>query len=439
MYRYQREAAKRNNPYYNAIDMSKITPKQPNDMKYVALMSSASHTYGNCLAFMQNWILNLFPKDTFKTIHVNSKIAHRQIRSTGFEYVKKSKPMIIFRPRIGDTNEDKFLKGTPIIERQNNLYSTWGATNLEPYLIDRERGLEVKYQLNRSVMYIDVILVFSTLMNEIDYVHYIQNAVPLNKPFFIDTCFESYIPKEMLQIISGISDIPLEDPVHHSSQEFIKYMDGHSVFPTTYKLQGSSGTMEFYRFYPVNIETTLTDLSWDEGERVGHVMNQYQISFSVRTEFYSTGFYYIFSRKLFNQYKHFPVTHPEDSVIIPIFTDVVLKDDLKLNDGWQLMSSASCRLDKENDSICIDPLLNDSVRKCIQFHRSHGAHYFEFLDIKVRKQGEVLHENIDYEIDYDTMTVQFHNKDTYYTYKFLVCINLEYINDLIKTIFKANK
>ena len=58
-------------------------------------MSSMSHTYGNVLAFMQKWIMDLFPKDMFKTIHVNSKIAHRQLKSTEHEYIKKMKPMII--------------------------------------------------------------------------------------------------------------------------------------------------------------------------------------------------------------------------------------------------------------------------------------------------------------------------------------------------------
>ena len=77
--------------------------------KYISLMSSMSHTYGNVLAFMQKWIMDLFPKDMFKTVHVNSKIAHRQLKSTEHEYIKKMKPMIIFRPRISGIEEDRFL------------------------------------------------------------------------------------------------------------------------------------------------------------------------------------------------------------------------------------------------------------------------------------------------------------------------------------------
>ena len=62
--------------------------------KYISLMSSMSYTYGNVLAFMQKWIMDLFPKDMFKTVHVNSKIAHRQLRSTEHEYIKKMKPIL---------------------------------------------------------------------------------------------------------------------------------------------------------------------------------------------------------------------------------------------------------------------------------------------------------------------------------------------------------
>ena len=106
MYRYERDRELKK--YYNGYDPDSIPNNKIHDKRYVSLLTSMSHTYGNIFAFIQNWIINLFPKDLFKTIHVNSKIAHRQIRSTTHEYVKKTKPIIIFRPRIGDINDEKF-------------------------------------------------------------------------------------------------------------------------------------------------------------------------------------------------------------------------------------------------------------------------------------------------------------------------------------------
>lgn len=434
MFKYQRDKMFKEHPFYTGVD-PEVFEKSKRDKRYVALMSSMSHTYGNALAFMQNYIINLFPKDLFKTIHVNSKIAHRQIRTTPYEYTRKNKPIIIFRPRIGDINDDRFLKGTPMIERMTDLYSTYGMTNLLPLFEDPSKDLAVKFQLNRNVFYVDVVLIFSTLMQQIDYMHYIQNAVRINHNFNLETFLESYIPQEMLKIISDITGVPLYD-AHGSTKEFLSYMSGHSVYPITYKLQGSTGTREFYRYYPCNIDTIITDLTSDDGERFGHVTSDYKISFSVRMEFNSTGFYYLFSDHLFSDYTNLPTTYPEDTTIIPVFTDVVLKEDLNLRRGWRLYNSASCRLeDKDDVTINIDELLNDSIRKVIEYHKNNGMPYIEFLDIKIRKQGVIIHEGEDYTINYDTMDVTFNNPDTYYTYKFLICINVEYINDFIKDIF----
>ena len=100
-----------------------------------------------------------------------------------------------------------------------------------------------------------------------------------------------------------------------------------------------------------------------------------------------------------------------------------------------MYNSASCKIDHPNDSICIDELLNDSIRKVMKYHRENGIKFFEFLDIKVRRQGEILKEGQEYSIDYETMTVHFNRQSPYYTYKFLICINVDYINDFIKDVF----
>jgi hypothetical protein len=329
-------------------------------------------------------------------------------------------------------DEDKFLKGTLLIQKQYDLYNTRGATNLQPFFNDPKNDIMIKFQQNRAVMYIDVVMFFSTLMNQIDYVHYLENVVTWNSSRFCPTFLESYIPQEMLKIISDISGIPLFDE-ENSTKSFLRYLEQNCEMPVTYKLQGSSGTREFYRYYPTNIDLSFTNLSWDEGEKSGHVMNQYQVSFTCRLEFYTTGFYYLFADNIFDL--HLPVFNPETDNVIPIFTDVLEREDLNLRPGWHLYNKASCVLEKEYDSVCIDELLNNSIRTAIKYHQDNGIPLIEFLDIKVRRQGKLQHENRDYTIDYDTMTINFRNTSPYYTYRILVCINIEYINDLVKTIF----
>lgn len=409
-----------------------VPPKPKEDKRYVSLMSSMSHTYGNALAYMQNWIINLFPENMFKTIHVNSKIAHRQIRSTPHEYLKKSKPMIVFRPRIPSYDEDRFLKGTAMIERQTDIYSSWGSSNLLTFFEDPDKDISVRYQMNRTVMYVDVVVLLSTLMQQLDYYHYLQNAVRIGHPFSLQTCFESYLPQEMLKILGDCVDVPLYD-ADGTTKTFLDYMNGHSYFPITYKLQGSTNSKEFYRYYPVSIDTTIMDLEKDDGERTGNVMTQYQISFTVKMEFYSTGFYYIFSNKLYHI--DLPIIDSSTTDIIPVFTDVLMKEDLQLAQGWSLFNRAACRLESSEDSINIKQMLNSSIMETIEYHLKNGLPLFDFIDIKLRKQGVPIRHGEHYEINWNTLDVHFKNADTYHTYSICVCLNVEYINNLMKTLY----
>ena len=400
---------------------------------YIQCQCSSAHTFGNVTAFIQNWLLNLFPDGLFKTIHVNSKIAHAQLRSTPNEFLKKSPPMFIIRPRIDWNDNSRFLNGTPLIERQGDLYSTYGGTNLQPFFQDNRNKVAVKYQLNRHVMNFDVILVFNTLMQQLNWANYFLNVVRQDAPFFLETCLESYLSPELLKEISDCSGVPMVDE-DGSTKDFMKYLNSNSAYPITYKLQGSTQTEEYYRYYPARIDTIITNFTTDEGEKVGHVNSKYQMTFSIRCEFYATGFYYLFSDRL--PEKSMIKINNEDSTIIPVFTDVITKEDIDLPLGWQLYASPSCRLEKEDyDSISIESLFNDSLKKAIKFHTDRGMPLFDFFKLRVRKQGKLLESGKDYQFDVSTYMLHFKHCSVYYTYKILVMINVDYINNLIKEIY----
>ena len=401
-------------------------------VNYIQCQSSTAHTFGNVTAFIQNWLINLFPENLFKTIHVNSKIAHTQLRSTPNEFLKKTPPMFVIRPRIEWRDSGRFLNGTMLTERQGDLYHRYGGTNLQPFFNDNKRKVSVKYQLNRHVMDFDVILIFNTLMQQINWSNYFLNAVRQEIPFFLETCLESYLSPELLNQLSICSGIPLKDE-DGSSAEFIRYMNQNSAFPITYKLQGSTGTEEFYRYYPAKIDTIITNFNTDEGEKVGHIMDRYQITFSIRCEFFGTGFYFLFSDKL---KKNSIIVSDDNEMMVPIFTDVLTQDDVDLPVGWKLYASPSCMLEKPDDEVDISSLFNDSIIQAFKFHRERGIPIGEFFRIRVRKQGKILQYGKDYEFNPDTLKVTFKNCNTYYTYKIILMLNIEYINNLVKDVYK---
>lgn len=406
--------------------------ENPHEVKYVTMMGSAAHNYGNVLAQVQKWFIDKFPDKTFKTIHVQSKIAHRQLLSTPHEFLKKTKPIIVFKPRIS-YDEQRFMDGTLITERHTEVYMRGNNTELQPFFQDDSKRIAIKYTLNRYVMYIDMVMVFNTMMQQINYMHYLKNTLRINIPFDINTYLESYLSKDMMGYVSELSGIPLKTN-ENGTKDFLDYMNGNSCFPVTYKLQGSSGTDEYYRYYPATILSTITELSADDPEKSGTIVKEAHIGMTMKLEWYGTGLYYMFSDKIHDLPN---ITIPDDSNLIPIFTDMIMEEDLNLQPGWKLYSHFSCMLDKVKDTVQIDSQLNGSIKEVIAYHLKNGLPMNEAIEIRVRRQGKLLTEGINYKVDYNNEIIYFNNKDFgFYTYSIMICINIRYINELIKTIFK---
>ena len=112
-------------------------------------------------------------------------------------------------------------------------------------------------------------------------------------------------------------------------------------------------------------------------------------------------------------------------------------DDLNLAPGWTMYSHASYRLDKADDSVVFKPILNESIIKAIDYHLKNSIPLVNLIDVKVRKQGELLEYGTDYTIDYKTLTVNFKNQRGYsfYTYTVVIAIDIGYINEVISTVF----
>lgn len=411
-------------------------PLKSHPVKFVQMMSSSAHTYGNAVAFIQKWLIDQFPKNDdgssiFKSINVSSKIAHRQLRRTSNEISKNSKPSLMIRPRV-DFSDDRFLQGTPLTDRL--LYNSYnfGPDALQPFFFDSRNQVAIKYQLNRTVMYVDVVMVFYTLMQQLNYATYLKNKIPINNPFDLDTCFESFLSIELMEMISELSGVQINQ--NGSVKNFLSYMNQNSVNPVTYKLQGSTNSQEFYRYHPVKIITTIPSFEIDDGERNGQINDNYQINFTIRMEFYTNGMYFLFSDKVFKIKKP---TFSDDGSIIPIFTDVLLKEDWNLQTGWTQYNRATCGLSQMKDTINFSTLLSPAITAAIKYYVERSYYVGEIVDIRIREQGRLMSPGTEYFVDFENLDIHFNNNDYgYLTYTIMICINPEMINNLIKKEFK---
>lgn len=405
---------------------------------YCVAQTSLAHTYGNVTCFITEYIKTLFPKNYFKTVHIASAIAYKQFdlfKNSKKEFIKKRKPMLIIRPRIELNDTDTFLYNTYLTTRMSDNYMDTSFTNLLPFLYDSRTGNSMKFLLNRLKMYFDVTIITETQIEQLNQVHFFKNRVRQDIPFFLHTSLESYIPRELMEMIADDNGVPLYDE-NGSPRKFLEYLNGISEYPISYKMKNSTGNDEFFRFYPANIDTMFSGLSIDEGNKKGMIHDAFTITFTVSTEFNSAGLYYYFSEdKDFIRHDIYAIEEKQSGQIVPYFTVSNLYTE-KIDDGWNLYTAPIYMVDPTAvpDELDLKEVFNNSMINAIEYHKEHAMPISMFLKPIIMKNNTKLEEYVDYEMDYDKYILYTHDCDPDATYRLIIHVNTLYVNELVGNI-----
>lgn len=412
-------------------------------MNYALASSSSAHTYGNVTSFITEYIKGLFPKNYFKTIHVSSTIAYKQFnvfQNSKREFLKKRKPMLIIRPRIELNDADTFLYETYLTTRISDNFRDHDFGNLQPFFEDFEKGISIRFLMNRMKILYDITIITETQMQQINQVIDFKNRVRQEKPITISTSLENYIPREIIKVLSDDVNIPIYDE-NKSVKPFLDYINSNVMTPVTYKIKNSSGNDEFFRFYPVNIDAMISGLSIDDGNRRGFISNVFSINFTFSAEFNSSGIYFYFTKNpnVIDEINLSIATNNNE--IIPIYT-VNNIFDIELPSGWDLYTSSFYSVSDNNKQDILDfkPLLSVPISKIINYHKEKGIPYETFMKISVMKDNRMMDRNLnEYEVDYENCILKTNNVNISSTYRIFIYINTLYINELIKDIYRLEE
>lgn len=405
-------------------------------MQYILAGPSLAHTYGNVTSFYTEFIKGLFPEGYFKSVHIASKIAFREfniLQNKNKEFFKKSKPMLIIRPRVELNNSDEFLKGSYLTTRIADQMSETDFGNLQNLISDSSKGIHMKYLMNRMSMFFDVTIIVETQMEQLNLATYLKNRVMIERPFDIKTSLENCIPKNFLSIMAEEAGYDLSSD--EGTQKFLNYLNTHSVFPITYKMKNSTGNDEFFRYYPTTLDTTISEITIDEGSKKGFVYNTFTINFSVSSQFYIAGlFYYFTNNPKFISAMDWSIQ--SEDTIIPMFT-VSNLFDVKLPEGWKQYASPMFRVESNTqyDYMDFGQLLNTSLNDMYTYHKEKGIPFSTFINIKIMKDNKMLKIVDEYDIDWETKTVITKNVNMASTYRLIIYVNTLYINNLVSSIY----
>lgn len=421
----------------DAKELDTYHPENPEYWKnnYMTVYTSASHTYGNALSSVEQYIIDLFPPGLFKTVHTAMGSSNRQLRSTPLQLIKKRFPMVVSKARI-DYGQDgnRNLGYTLLTDRLGPGQMGWGLSNLQPLMSDRYHGFRLDWFLNRWVMNIDFILAFNTINEQINWMNYFQNSTQIGHPFLLVKPLETVLPKPLINEISYLSGIPVYKK--ECVGPFLQYLNAISQDPITYKMKSGSGNDEFFRYSMAEMDVTISPPEADEGTRSSQTTRLYEISFSVRVEFNGVGYFFLSSPKI--RYGSDKPVFPDESdhSVICHYTDDLNYRLIQTPPGWSILATPTIRFASYDDNeVSIKPILDESLDKMISFFLSNGMDPSLFLKFEFRQRSHVVKLDTPWRIDWKKRRLIMSEPDLHETFRMIVFVNQSLVNNYQKTIW----
>ena len=175
-----------------------------------------------------------------------------------------------------------------------------------------------------------------------------------------------------------------------------------------YKRRNGVGHLEYFLKVPkLYVHFRISDIQIDEGERQGHIMNNFSLQFDVDVHFPCPKFFVYF----FFEDKEFLQTSPEESDVITLEDFPVLSIPKTNDKGWNQFITTEYIDDQDNFdnkvplTISFIELIGD-IRKVIDYTKSIYLSPGLFVDIKLFNNGKEIPLKVDwntYEIKTNTI------------------------------------
>lgn len=394
--------------------------------------SSAAHTYGNVLAVIEHALVQKFPEGLFKTVTASTTLASRQITHLPSQLQKKERPIMVLHPRIVfGQGDNRFLGHTLLNDRITNTHSFWGYGSLLELATDKKKRLYVHGHYNRAVMYVDVVMSFDTYTEQMNWMSYLYNMMPIQHNQFIRAPLELMIPRNFCHLLGEVAHVPMTSK-DGTVTEYLRYLNTIFQYPITYKLKGSSNNDEFFLYYVTDIDTVLQEPTAGDGVKMGQTRGAYDISFTIRCEFNTIGYFTLNAPEIQSTVQ---LPDDGDEAIVSMFSDVINLDNFDLPEGWSILGWPIFKLDHDENCISLDPILNESLLSTIDYHLKFHIPMERFIRIQFRENGEILNSERFY-INWRERKLYVVRPDTRRTYRLIVSVCGEYINNIIKDIYK---
>ena len=400
---------------------------------------SISNSYAQAIQFARDWFLSKFKPETFKSIFIEGRYALEEQRmdGAGSKMIIRDKPALAIVPGI---NLDYTNENVDMYQYGVDMYSPQGILN-RSFLKDRKNNVYMGIDMQVLQLPFTFRLRVETRSQQIDFYKFIQLAHRVGNTCGEDVDLDFHRPYPlMIQLAVDLGfdvDFGSDNKVYPKIKnltEFLSYLNTHSALPFVYKYRGLNGKNEFFlRIQRAYVHIKVDSMSNDDGERKGHLMDNFGIELQTEIRFPAPKFYAYYSdneHKIDTVYTAF---RQPQGLATAFYTFKGVPLPKENSRGWDRMLETTYEDDREDwkdHNLSIDfkeLLMQGDLGLTIESTLRQGISPEIFIELKLINGGETLQGTMDWESLVYTCDHHPRSQGTYIG----LYVDKEYINQYI--------
>lgn len=396
-------------------------------------LPSITNNYSIAVEYIQGWFFKKFDNDFFKTVHLNDKHILDDFRgySNSIKNLKTQKPSLSITPVIDLEHDreglDRYLYSQANYIRKGIFSSCFFKDHTNKIFIDI-RMEEMKVDFNFKIR-------VSTRAQQLDLYKYLVMAfrIGATQHEYLDMDF--HVSNDIMIQLAKDAGFVITGGKIENTIDFLNYLNKNSLIPFTYKYRTLNGNSEYFlRIKDCYTHISCLDnLSSDEGEREGMLMNNFTIDMRCTLKIPAPKFYTYYSYEPHN-ISAIQINDKNKFGLFSINLPVVKHENDK---GWKNYICTECYEDDLSKPLSIEfgeLIENSDLHRAIKYHNEVLLSPEIFIDVRLI--------NANYEpckIDWHTLTISTDKQLVEKTSRIVFYVDLSYLSDCIIQINELYK
>lgn len=239
--------------------------------KLYKLTTAFSHLLGNITSIIEQYIMDMMPRNYFKQKRVTTEVAFKDIKEWRKNLISAEKPYLIIDPKIvmdEETDSLPWIHWDKFIPHDHNSTPMLYMMNHEFFYKDDNNNFALGYTVSRYKFQFNIIIVVDTQMQRLNLENYLKSNFRFRHMYPIKRYSETMIPKPYIDYIAEKYGMDI------NSKEFLEELNKRSPYTILRLHRPATGHTEFFILQMTDIQIKFPQ--YPQGER--NIQNRVELS-----------------------------------------------------------------------------------------------------------------------------------------------------------------